>query len=1064
MAIYKSDIVDINLETGSIHRSFLKHAIGTADQAADRFGIRAFRDGAPVDLSGASCYGYFRNSHGTNIALTSNGTVSGNLAYVTLPQACYNYEGNFTLAIKLLVSGVTSTVRIIDGVVDNTNTGSAVAPTSAVPTYSEILEQYDAMVAATAVANGAIATTFNAATVYPAGSYVINDGALYRITADHAANVTWANTSKVATNFGAEVTALKSAFNDSVLSATNTIMPSFKRTIVKNDLIKGTYSENGEFSVKNKRLRTIGLIPVYAMDTITITFNTTITGVTLAVFDKNMQNLSENNIAANTQYRVKSDGYVILMFRKEADTQIDYSDYDAEVVFESKSSKWAENVFEIAEYLQDEISPILDLSTITWTIGSISSYTGIQIESTNRLRSSNILAKRGTRISVSSNNYKFAVYLYTSVQNYSNTYIYGKDLEINIDEYVVPMDCYIRIVLAKTDDSTLTDDSIKSELRATIYNFITEKIQLTTPLMRQYYETGENTFDKDTNVSISTSNYFCSGVVDCNPGDQFILSGVGGSSGRLYAFYDENGGFISRENTVTRRKNMLLTAPANAKTLVVNSQNEEAELLKVVPYKDIDKTNNQGEKILVNGTIMNASFAGTSTSTPHLHYENGCRTYGFHVKEGAKYTVRIKNGTSVRLGLVHDEIEIKASDKTGTTDTDIELQGFVQFDTNPFTFIQHGFKTAFVYGSSNTATNDVEFIVIEENNDRKWADEVSKKTALQTVNIRNANFIGSPEFYVSEPTAESATYLDSKTVSELYALYDSMCAQYPHMIKRATDIGEDESETYEIREYVMTFTDPLVTNGEVSLSGDIDLETITNLWKPSMRNNILAITSGMHGNEKAPAWGMALAVEEILSSNKPFAQFIKSNFEVHIIPCVNPWGFDHNVRRNSNDVDINRDFIDYTQAETQAFRDWMIGIASRCAAYIDVHGTSGYYAYFEAAGDDPYYEGYCNTCMRFTSAILHNWMSFYNSFGLSKYPYCFMVRSTYQGTQRTLKNKLGILGHTVETPQDFTVGSGWKNDLRSCKLTKDLLINAMQVYGKWGSRIKNQEKNPFDLT
>ena len=213
MAIYKSDIVDINLESGSIHRSFMKHSIGTADQAADRFGIRAFRNGEAVDLSGASCYGYFRDPQGNNIALTSNGAVDGNVAYVTLPQACYNYEGNFTLTIKLLVTGVTSTVRIIDGVVDNTNTGSAVAPTGAVPTYSEILSQYDDMVAATAVANGAIATTFNAATVYPAGSYVINDGALYRITADHAANVTWANTSKVATNFGAEVTALKSALS-----------------------------------------------------------------------------------------------------------------------------------------------------------------------------------------------------------------------------------------------------------------------------------------------------------------------------------------------------------------------------------------------------------------------------------------------------------------------------------------------------------------------------------------------------------------------------------------------------------------------------------------------------------------------------------------------------------------------------------------------------------------------------------------------------------------------------------------------------------------------------------
>ena len=213
MAIYKSDIVDINLETGSIYRSFVKHSIGTADNAADRFGVRVFRNGEEVDLSGCSCYGYFQNSNGDNIALTSAGTVDGNVAYVTLPQACYNYEGNFCLAIKLLISGVTSTVRIVDGVVDNTNTGSAVAPTETVPTYSEILDQYDAMVAATAVANGAIATTFNAATVYPAGSYVINSGALYRITADHAANVTWANTSKVATNFGAEVQGLKSAIN-----------------------------------------------------------------------------------------------------------------------------------------------------------------------------------------------------------------------------------------------------------------------------------------------------------------------------------------------------------------------------------------------------------------------------------------------------------------------------------------------------------------------------------------------------------------------------------------------------------------------------------------------------------------------------------------------------------------------------------------------------------------------------------------------------------------------------------------------------------------------------------
>ena len=215
MAFYKQDIVDINLNTGNIFRSFLPHSIGYKDDDADRFGIRAFRDGEPVDLSGVSCQAIFMNPNGTNIALTSYGTVSGNVAYVTLPPACYDYEGQFCLAIKLVGGGVTGTVRIVDGTVTRTGASGAVAPTASVPTYQEILSTYDAMVAATSAANLAIAETFDATKAYPAGKYVINEGHLYRLTADHAANVTWANTSKVATNFGDDLTELKSALNES---------------------------------------------------------------------------------------------------------------------------------------------------------------------------------------------------------------------------------------------------------------------------------------------------------------------------------------------------------------------------------------------------------------------------------------------------------------------------------------------------------------------------------------------------------------------------------------------------------------------------------------------------------------------------------------------------------------------------------------------------------------------------------------------------------------------------------------------------------------------------------
>lgn len=145
MAVYREDIAVVELTSGTIHRTFMNHSIGSGDNMANRFGVQVVRNGEAVDLTGVSCFGYFRNAEGTNIALTNEGTVSGNVAYVTLPQACYNVEGQFTLSIKLIGGGITGTMRIVDGVVDNTNTGGAVAPTGDVPTYTEILAVYEQM-------------------------------------------------------------------------------------------------------------------------------------------------------------------------------------------------------------------------------------------------------------------------------------------------------------------------------------------------------------------------------------------------------------------------------------------------------------------------------------------------------------------------------------------------------------------------------------------------------------------------------------------------------------------------------------------------------------------------------------------------------------------------------------------------------------------------------------------------------------------------------------------------------------------------------------------------------
>ena len=263
----KENIVDIELQNGNIHRSFLNHSIGRTDDDADYFGVRVFRNGEPVNLEGHSVQGYFRDPQGNNIAITSGNSISGNVAKVLLPQACYNYDGQFTLAIKLVGGGATGTMRIVDGVVDNTNTGGAVAPVDSVPTYQEVLAVYDQMVAAKSGSvrfditqeltstqqskartnidvpsvadleyeetvretgdNAVLAQTapkFNEASVYSAGQLVIHPTmkALYKLPDGHAANVTWANTTKVEVTVASELD-LKVSTSDIENDLTGTI-------------------------------------------------------------------------------------------------------------------------------------------------------------------------------------------------------------------------------------------------------------------------------------------------------------------------------------------------------------------------------------------------------------------------------------------------------------------------------------------------------------------------------------------------------------------------------------------------------------------------------------------------------------------------------------------------------------------------------------------------------------------------------------------------------------------------------------------------------------------------
>lgn len=151
--IFHEDIIKVDLaNSGVIHRSFLNRTIGKDDDYANRFGVELYFNGEALNLDTSSCIGLFMAPDGQNIIISdqNHAYAGGNRAFVQLPQACYNVEGPFTLAIKVIESPVTNTVRIIDGTVCNTGTDDPVAPLGSVPTYQEVLAVFDQMLEAKA--------------------------------------------------------------------------------------------------------------------------------------------------------------------------------------------------------------------------------------------------------------------------------------------------------------------------------------------------------------------------------------------------------------------------------------------------------------------------------------------------------------------------------------------------------------------------------------------------------------------------------------------------------------------------------------------------------------------------------------------------------------------------------------------------------------------------------------------------------------------------------------------------------------------------------------------------
>lgn len=156
-----------NLET------FFKH-----DSLAHTFQIAVVSNGSPVNLTGYSAVAYFNRPTADTVAVV--GSVTGNVVSITLAEACYAYEGHFTLVIRL-TDGESSKIAIYwaDGNVRIDSNDATVDPGGVVPDLTELLAKIDQMEQATADARDAISnltvdSSLSTTSTHPVQNKVIN--------------------------------------------------------------------------------------------------------------------------------------------------------------------------------------------------------------------------------------------------------------------------------------------------------------------------------------------------------------------------------------------------------------------------------------------------------------------------------------------------------------------------------------------------------------------------------------------------------------------------------------------------------------------------------------------------------------------------------------------------------------------------------------------------------------------------------------------------------------------------------------------------------------------------
>lgn len=508
--------------------------------------------------------------------------------------------------------------------------------------------------------------------------------------------------------------------------------------------------------------------------------------------------------------------------------------------------------------------------------------------------------------------------------------------------YTAPFDGYFVVSFATTgvksvDVQTLHDNGVGLDI-SSIVDAISEKEGYTLTSGR-YFGTGSSTIPE----TASASSIYASARIPVSEGDRFLIYGFGSSDKgfMLCAFVDADNYRLFRcvQDGDFRTTPYVVEAPANSAYMIVNLKYYNAETDKVLKIgKKIDlnaikeETNENSQKVQVLNekvgilnvkTEKNGINAGAANLGKNTNAATRARTTEF---VNAPFSLKMKSGYKTyrvftyALNAVLGDMALSSYSSVGT---ELSID-----DTS------YKYRISFSKDDSTEEFTDAEAVSIADfyNGVLYEIEKIDKRLVALESSSDNG------KIYVS--TSQNAFMINYAT---LISKYDELIANYPNYASKNA-LGQTAQGTT-IYEYVFS-------------SGSYNKAGVRGTRDATIAKPVFAIQAGVHGTERAAVNSLYIFIRDLLTGNGSLSELLL-NAEIHIIPCVCPWGFDNDSRTNANSVNINRNYDanwvlngegtnNYSgpsaasELETQISQNWIDSMVNAGAKFVIDWHNSGF--------------------------------------------------------------------------------------------------------------------------